>query len=120
MRHVRIEVPVLPLSENYLRRKHWSVRNREAKSWRDNISIWAPRRGGPYWDGAPIDPAVVTIIFQHPGSRKRDADNMVKRVVDAVVWGGYLVDDSPDHVRELRLRVQRGEPRTIVLIEETT
>jgi Holliday junction resolvase RusA-like endonuclease len=36
-----------------------------------------------------------------PDARKRDADNALKTILDALVKGGYLIDDSLTYMREL-------------------
>jgi crossover junction endodeoxyribonuclease RusA len=38
-----------------------------------------------------------------PDARKRDADNALKSILDALVKGGYLIDDSLTYMRELHV-----------------
>jgi crossover junction endodeoxyribonuclease RusA len=63
-------------------------------------------------------PVVVSITAWLPDNRRRDADNLLKAPLDALVHAGALADDA--QIIELRVRkagVDRARPRLEVTIE---
>lgn len=105
--------PALPVRLNVLLRKHWSARHQEQERWNQMARVaWLAL---PKSQRVAIDPAVVTLTFISP--RKRDADGLAKCVLDALVHSGFIVDDGPPHLVELRLRSERGKAETRVVVE---
>lgn len=114
---IEFVIPAVPPSLNSWSRKHWSVRAGMAAKW--NLM---PHSATTVWEHTgfndfPITPALVTLTFRIP--RGGDADNRAKFVLDALVSCGYIKDDGPPHLVELRLRSERGKPaETRVRIEK--
>jgi Holliday junction resolvase RusA-like endonuclease len=64
--------------------------------------IWQQTGGKPEPFSAPV---VVTIsVYSH---QPPDVDSVVKLTLDGIVWAGVLVDDGPDYVPDMVLRVRR-------------
>ena len=109
-----IEIPRVPSSPNYLRGKHWRVRHRETKLWRDEV-FYAVKQAALI--PAPYPKAKVEIERRSRGVL--DPDNLygcVKPVIDGLRYAGVLVDDSPAHI-ELTVTQSRGEPLTRIEIQ---
>jgi len=106
-------VPRLPMSLNDWTRRHWSVRDRETKAWREWVQCTC------HWLGAPLDGAVrVTLSFRQTRRHRMDLDGYApKMALDALQGVAYTNDRQ---VRELvmRLEDERGEPRTTITVEE--
>lgn len=83
----------------------------DAKAYRDAVSrlcIGLPRVSGQY---------VLRMEFSPPDARRRDFDNAIKTVGDALVLAGFLPDDSMTYMRELHAIVndaRRGEVLCVV------
>jgi Holliday junction resolvase RusA-like endonuclease len=111
---ITLEIPRVPSSPNMLRSKHWRVRYRETKLWREEIG-YAVLQIKPSL--APIPKAKVAIERRSKGIM--DTDNLygcVKPVIDGLRHAGVLVDDSPDHI-ELTVTQSRGTPLTRIQIQ---
>lgn len=72
--------------------------SRYAKDWHEAFHLAWIEAGKPR-----MGTAVVTIIATPPDSRKRDLDNIMKAVLDALVKVGAIQDDSIGHVAELHV-----------------
>lgn len=108
---IEFHLDAVPPSLNRWSRAHWSVRKREAASWRTRV--WAE------WLqlGKPRVPVAAWVAFDFDLPRGGDADNRVKLVLDGLV-GTFLADDGPECVQELRVRARRASPaRCTVRIE---
>lgn len=104
-------IPAVPLSDNAWKGRHWSVRAREAKRWRDLVGV--ARLAAGIKEGIQ-GRVVVTLEFR----TRRDPSNLLKQVLDALVHCGLIEDDSPRILAELRVRAVPGKPpQTRVLIE---
>lgn len=96
---------------------HWSVRQKKLKA--AHIMVWAAAKQ----EGLQpvVGRARVTIKLVFPVNRRRDADGLharIKGVLDGLVKGGWLVDDSTDHI-ELRVtaEVRPGHKGTEITLE---
>lgn len=82
-------------------RGHWSVYQKKLAA--AQIMVWSAAKQANL---QPIkERAIVTITLVFPVKRRRDADNCharCKGLLDGLVRGGWLVDDSVDHI-ELRV-----------------
>src|ERR671938_20879 len=108
-----ITVNDLPPSPN--RRMAWQKRRRIVKPLADSVAWQARAIGLPQ----PLQRARVQFTLIHARGPLRDADNAqssCKELLDALVRGGMLVDDGPDHV-ELAAIVQVYGARAGVTIE---
>jgi len=83
---------------------YWAARGRgrylspRAQAW--HREAWAVLRAQK--NGGPIKgPVAVTLVLHPPDRRRRDVDNVLKAVLDALVKGGVLRDDS--QVEELHV-----------------
>lgn len=68
----------------------------------------------------PLAQAIVTLRYYFPAATRRDPDNYSgKMILDGLTKAGIIQDDSFSHIRlELEGRVDRGNPRTEIEIEE--
>jgi Holliday junction resolvase RusA-like endonuclease len=90
-----ITVAGLPPSPN--RRMAWQARRRLVKPLVDAVVLQCRTLGLEQ----PLARARVQFTLIHTRGRLRDADNAqssCKLLLDALVLGGLLVDDGPDHV----------------------
>jgi hypothetical protein len=113
-RHYVITVPSHPLSANQRRRATWPQVYRAGKVFRDAVA-WQARTlvvGAP-----PLEHAHVVATLVYKRKPFRDPDSAViscKELVDGLVCGGILVDDSADHMR-LEVRQEVGLARRVEL-----
>lgn len=110
---------VATLSPNARAQSHWPrtvARERimEAVAFRAAVTGLRPMHG----------PVTVTFRWVVPDRRKRDIDNLagngtVKATLDALVRGGYLVDDSTRYVADVRTVVEyvKGQRRLEVTLQ---
>lgn len=100
---------------------YWAARGRgrylspRAQAW--HREAWAVLRAQK--NGGPIKgPVAVTLVLHPPDRRRRDVDNVLKAVLDALVKGGVLRDDS--QVTELHAvrREARRPGGVLVRVEE--
>ena len=126
MTTARLELVSFPLPEIALAlspngRAHHMARHRAVKQVQQRI--WAEarmQRLPDMHDGL----VVIRPTWTFPITRRRDGDNLtaiLKSTLDALVKGGWLVDDSSDHVRlePPVVRVEHGV-RSLVLEFETS
>lgn len=96
---------------------HWSVRQKKLRVAQGVVVIHGRQRG--------LEPVVgrarVHINLVFPVKRRRDADGLhsrVKGVLDGLVRGGWLVDDSIDHIDlVVTAEVRAGEMATEITLE---
>lgn len=60
----------------------------------------------------------LTVHLSPPDARRRDADNALKSILDAIVKGGYVEDDAMNYMRELVVTVC-DERRGLVTLKAT-
>jgi Holliday junction resolvase RusA-like endonuclease len=112
-----IVVPGLPPSVNA--KKHWAAVQRDNRTWYDKVALCAlglkiPR---PAFQSAIVEIELrYTIPKTHGGRRRRDVDNVAKRMLDALVRCKILVDDSYPSLHETRLRARPGDRDEVILI----
>lgn len=96
---------------------HWSQRQKSLR-WAQETAVTFARVNS--WQPV-VGRARLTITLVFPQHRRRDTDNLysrVKGIVDGLVKGGWLADDSAD-VLELVVRAEtrRGEKATVLELE---
>ena len=100
---------------------YWAARGNarylspRARAWHQEA--WAILRGA--WRGEPMRGEVAVLLVLHPPDRRRrDLDNTLKAVLDALVHAGVLQDDS--QVAELHAvrREARRPGGVLVRVEE--
>lgn len=118
----------LPPSINHCYRRHTlktgqriNVLTREAEMWRTQAAIqvaaWARDEATPP-DPLTADQWVIGMRVFWPDKRRRDADNLMKLILDAVKEGTG-VDDSRMLPQVWRVAVDRERPRVEVDIAST-
>ena len=65
-------------------------------------------QAGPQRERAHSQPVAVFIFARPPDRRKRDLDNILKAILDALVYGGVIKDDY--QVEEIHLIRKPPEP----------
>lgn len=104
---MRAVVPWPPSVNHY-----WAAKGRgrylspRARAWREEAA-WAFRqaRNGK---GRIAQPVAVFIFARPPDRRRRDLDNILKAILDALVYGGVIKDDY--QVEEIHLIRKPPEP----------
>lgn len=96
------------------------ISNAKSKQAEQDMAIEFYRQATvKYWK--PSGNAEVKIVFYVPNHRRRDLDNMATTVLDALVEGGVLEDDSIDNIRRLVIEsggVDKDDPRAEITIKE--
>lgn len=115
-----LSIPYPPSVNHYWRHimiqgRQRSVLSKAAKEYRTNVGVAVLTQGR----GATIDgPIAMEITARPPDRRRRDLDNLLKGVLDALAHAGVYADDS--QIQDLRIRwgerVKLG--RLEVLIQE--
>jgi hypothetical protein len=111
---VVLTIPDSVPSLNVLLGMHWGKRMKLRSRWH-----WLVREARLAVRARPQKLEHATITIERWGPRKIDFDNMVgsgKILVDLLVREGFLIDDSPDHVR-VRYLQSIGPPKTTITIE---
>lgn len=99
-------------------RQHWSVGARAKKQWQNTFAFLLMECG------LPRDLARVHVLTElhFKDHRRRDADNyyssISKPLADAMVQGGWLPDDGPEHYA-MDIRLLKGQPETKLLLKLT-
>jgi crossover junction endodeoxyribonuclease RusA len=109
-------IPMIPPSDNQFkgRQNVWEYRELK-KQWLDTVMMLC--RPKPQ---KPISKAEVTLTYFFKTKRRHDPDNYAgKFILDGLVEGGILADDSFDNVDlRLRGRYDPKNPRTEITIQE--
>lgn len=71
-----------------------------SKSYEDWHKVAMVRMSGLYQFDNPV---YIHVLYRRKSKRKRDMDNMLSSILDALVDAGILVDDSMDHVMDIRM-----------------
>lgn len=95
---------------------HWRARHRLKDMWLLYVLEQRPSR----WKAAT---GVAVHITRHSSGKEMDPDNLYascKFVLDALVRGRIIVDDSPEHITLTvsHEKAKRGEGKTIISIAE--
>jgi hypothetical protein len=111
-----LDIPESTPSLNVTQRLHWVKRHQLREKWQ-----WLVKAGqldARVYPKEPLSKARITI--ERWGPRAIDFDNAVgggKLLVDCLVRGGFLVDDTPECVGQPQYFQHIGPRRTIVRIE---
>ncbi len=108
MSYIRLEFPYPPSVNGYWRRvANRTVLSRQARDYRKKVRfLWFCHRTlHPHRELAKASVAVRVVAFP-PDRRRRDLDNLLKAVLDAIEAAGIIQDDA--QVR--RLEVEWGAP----------
>jgi Holliday junction resolvase RusA-like endonuclease len=113
---LEVELPYPPSVNHYWRRVgHRTVISREGRRFRETVvAVLAGLRGRPL-----VGPLAVEVDIYPPDRRRRDLDNVLKALLDALEHGGAYADDG----QIVRLEVTRREPveggKTVVRVKGT-
>jgi len=112
---IELELPFPPSLNHYYRRVGpRTLISKEGRTYRDQVRLIAAASRVTAMTG-PLD---VELLLYPPDRRRRDADNSLKAVCDALEKAGAYEDDS----QIVRLTVQKKDPvpggRAIVRIRE--
>lgn len=114
MQHI-ITFPGRPPTHNAERRKHWSSANHLSETWRLEGRLRARTL-------TPFDPTRKVVIEVAQGCTKNLPDpgssyDVVKAIIDGLVDGGLLKDDSPKYVDRLTfLAPVKGQRDQLVIM----
>lgn len=106
----------LPSIENG--HKHWAVRGKERKEWRQRVKL----RVFLQRPKVPLTSCKITCC--RFSSVEPDRDNLsrsFKSVIDGLVDGGIISDDNPRVVKEFRafwVKAPRGKGSISIIVEE--
>lgn len=100
---IELETPFPPSINHYWRRVGpRTLISREGRRFRQNVmAILASMRVRPL-----LGPVVVDVTVHPPDNRRRDIDNCLKSLLDALQHGGAYIDDS----QVVRLSIEKREP----------
>lgn len=113
----RLEHWAVPPSINHgnQRGQHWSKARRQKQEWEGTFAYLLVKFKVP----RDLLHVHVDAELQFKDRRRRDADNFYaaisKPLADAMVKGGWLHDDGPEHY-EMDLRLKKGEPETKLVL----
>lgn len=104
---IRIRLPYPPSVNKYWRRfRGRMVLSKSAQAYRSAVAAAVLEQMG-YRRAAPIRAGVSLRLVAHPPDRRRrDLDNLLKAILDAIVKAGIIADDSQVH----RLAMEWGRP----------
>ena len=80
--------------------------------WKELIKWLVTEQG---YSNLSIERCEIRQVIYYPTNRRHDVDNSVpKFILDGLVEGGMLIDDSSEHLEELHLKclVDKEHPRT--------
>jgi crossover junction endodeoxyribonuclease RusA len=113
---LEVELPYPPSVNHYWRRVgHRTIISREGRRFREAVvATLAGLPGRPLVGGLAVE-----VDIYPPDRRRRDLDNVLKALLDALEHGGAYADDG----QIVRLEVTRREPveggKTVVRVKET-
>ena len=121
-RSVEIDVSDTPPSLNRMgSRGHWRTVHGKKKAWQNDLGMLLLAAGLP----KGLRRVEASAILRFRQQRRRDEGNfraiLEKALGDALVSGGWLTDDTPEHYSfgGLEFDQQRGPARTLVTIHYT-
>ena len=116
MIEIRLSSLPVPKTNRYIRKRGGKVfKPPRVKNW-EVRALWEIKN---QYSGKPLDGKLsMEVILILPNNRKRDIDNMLKSLWDALEKGGVINNDNQIYeVRTLKL-IQKGKQETIVRIKE--
>lgn len=106
----------LPPTLNVLIRSHWSARARKGRECKHLVLAYSGIARTPQATGKR---RVSLAFVSRRGERAADHDARLKLLLDALVFAGLLVDDSPQWCELGRIESRAGAAReTIVTLED--
>lgn len=121
---IKLTIPYLPESGNYLQNIHWTERAEYNVRWYDEVSLaWRYyREENRIPKNLPFKRAKIILTLYFGDKRRRDKDNYIrglKPTVDSLIHEGIIQDDRWETVRtEYRKGYDKEHPRTEIKIEE--
>jgi hypothetical protein len=115
---LQFEVQDLPHTTNSIGRKHWSVKAKEARKWREYVYCQAYNARPPQ----PLQKAKVTLIRR--SSHSPDPDGLVssfKHTIDGLVQAKVIANDKYDNIGMPDYRWEKAPPNQgsiKVIVEE--
>lgn len=110
---VVLEIPESPVSLNKWSRMHWAAARGIKKRWENMIAVLALQQKAPKFKKANI-----IIEYYFTTAHRRDKDNYTpKFIMDGLVKASVLTDDNTSLVN-VDWTINKGEPRTVITIEE--
>lgn len=82
----------------------------QAKSWCDDVARIVKGRG------LSGERFTVSYMLYLPDARRRDVDNAAKQILDSLVKAGAIHDDSAVSELHAYKRIDRQNPRTVIVI----
>lgn len=101
-------LPLLSLND----RKHWAAS--QVIGQQIKKAAWAMARSMVPATAPPLERVTVTVEYQPPDKRRRDADNLAasgKPAIDGLVLAGVLPDDNSEHVTAVHYTIGPVCPR---------
>lgn len=116
MTEVVLDIPGTPPSYNVTAHAHWHKVRRVKQEWQRNCEIALMAAGVPRGLGSVL----VSGRLEFTQKRRRDEGNfrviLEKACGDALVNGGWLEDDTPDHYRFGAVELVAPAPRARTLV----
>jgi hypothetical protein len=105
---IEFELPGLPATVNSMGRKHWTVKTREAKKWRQAVVFAVGSKKPP----KPL--ARAKVRFVRVSSTAIDSDNLAgsfKHVQDGLIDAGVLENDKYANIGMPVYEWRQGKPK---------
>lgn len=116
---MKITIKGIPPSLNEFagRKNAWGYRGCK-NSWTQKVWACALKQRPP----KPFEHAKVTITYYFRTAHRHDADNYAgKFLLDGLTEAGIIVDDDLNHIQTTIVgKVDRKDPRTVIVVEEDT
>lgn len=94
---------------------HWAKKNKEKKSWEEEIGWLCKKYNEP-----KLTDAFVEIIYYFDNKHRRDKDNYTpKFIMDSLTKAGIIADDNTDNVfLNWKIKYDKENPRTVIRVED--
>jgi Holliday junction resolvase RusA-like endonuclease len=113
---VAVVMPGTPASPNRTRGQHWGTIAREQNRWRDDTAraiheaMVRAQRDGYDFGALPWIAADIILDYRFAKATRRDIPNFIaaaKGLIDGVVQGGLIKDDSSIYLDSVECHIQR-------------